>query len=101
MKLQETYLPSDKSTKWPLNGGVPCHLSLHGERKVERLYIAGYQDGTVRIWDATYPILSPIFVLDPEVCIFSESITQSYEIYHTNLLMTLMIKCLAASYHTM
>ncbi|KMT18191.1 hypothetical protein BVRB_2g023630 isoform B [Beta vulgaris subsp. vulgaris] len=66
-ELQETYLPSDKSTKWPLNGGVPCHLSLHGERKVERLYIAGYQDGTVRIWDATYPILSPIFVLDPEV----------------------------------
>uniref|UniRef100_A0A803M3U7 V-SNARE coiled-coil homology domain-containing protein n=1 Tax=Chenopodium quinoa TaxID=63459 RepID=A0A803M3U7_CHEQI len=65
--LQETYLPSDKNSKWPLNGGVPCHLSLHGERKVERLYIAGYQDGSVRIWDATYPILSPIFIFDLEV----------------------------------
>ncbi|XP_021769200.1 uncharacterized protein LOC110733455 isoform X2 [Chenopodium quinoa] len=65
--LQETYLPSDKNLKWPLNGGVPCHLSLHGERKVERIYIAGYQDGSVRIWDATYPVLSPIFIFDLEV----------------------------------
>ncbi|KAL2945079.1 Syntaxin-binding protein 5 [Bienertia sinuspersici] len=67
VELQETYPSSDKISKWPLNGGVPCHLSLQGERKVERLYIAGYQDGTVRMWDATYPILSPIFVLNPEV----------------------------------
>lgn len=67
LELQETYVPSDKSSKWPLNGGVPCHLSLHGERKIERLYIAGYQDGSIRIWDATYPILSLIFIFDPQV----------------------------------
>ncbi|KNA16893.1 hypothetical protein SOVF_085080 isoform B [Spinacia oleracea] len=67
LELQEIHLSNDKSSKWPLNGGVPCHLSLHGEKKVERLYIAGYQDGSVRIWNATYPILSPIFVFDPEV----------------------------------
>lgn len=69
VELQETNLSCDKSSKWPLNGGVPCHLSLLGEKKVERLYIAGYQDGSVRVWDATYPILSPIYLLDPEVCI--------------------------------
>ncbi|CAO2825683.1 unnamed protein product [Amaranthus hypochondriacus] len=67
VELQETNLSCDKSSKWPLNGGVPCHLSLLGEKKVERLYIAGYQDGSVRVWDATYPILSPIYLLDPEV----------------------------------
>lgn len=75
VKLQETCPPSDESSKWPLTGGVPCHLSLHGERKVERLYIAGYQDGSVRIWDATYPILSPILFLDPEVCIYLKAFT--------------------------
>ncbi|XP_073267237.1 uncharacterized protein [Populus alba] len=35
--------------------------------EVERLYIAGYQDGTVRIWDATYPTFALVYVLGPEV----------------------------------
>ncbi|MBA0577539.1 hypothetical protein Golob_023998, partial [Gossypium lobatum] len=30
-------------------------------------YIAGYQDGSVRIWDASYPILTLLFVLEGEV----------------------------------
>ncbi|PAN15584.1 hypothetical protein PAHAL_2G499600 [Panicum hallii] len=53
--------------KWPLTGGVPSVMSLNEDHAVERLYIAGYQDGSVRIWDATFPVLMPMFVLDGKV----------------------------------
>lgn len=53
--------------KWPLTGGVPSEMSLDEDHDVERLYIAGYQDGSVRIWDATFPVLVPMFVLDGKV----------------------------------
>ncbi|KAF8115181.1 hypothetical protein N665_0029s0027 [Sinapis alba] len=56
--------PSGESAQWPLTGGVPSHLD---DYKLERLYIAGYQDGSVRIWDATYPCLSLIYDLEPKV----------------------------------
>lgn len=53
--------------KWPLTGGVPSQLSFAEGKRVERVYVAGYQDGSVRIWDATYPVLSLICVLEGEV----------------------------------
>ncbi|KAK1264500.1 hypothetical protein QJS04_geneDACA010594 [Acorus gramineus] len=53
-------------TKWPLTGGVPSELNMT-EDGLKRLYIAGYQDGTVRLWDATYPVLSPILSTKGEV----------------------------------
>ena len=53
--------------KWPLTGGVPSEMSLKKDHAVERIYVAGYQDGSVRIWDATFPILMPMFVLDAKV----------------------------------
>ncbi|TVU37101.1 hypothetical protein EJB05_10392 [Eragrostis curvula] len=53
--------------KWPLTGGVPSEMSLNEDHVVERIYIAGYQDGSVRIWDATFPVLMPMFVLDGKV----------------------------------
>ena len=53
--------------KWPLTGGVPSHLSFTEGKRVERIYIAGYQDGSIRIWDATYPVLSLICILEGEV----------------------------------
>ncbi|KMZ75478.1 Syntaxin-binding protein 5-like protein [Zostera marina] len=52
---------------WPLTGGVPGILSFGKETVFERIYIAGYQDGSVRIWDATSPILTLMYVLDGEV----------------------------------
>ncbi|CAH8389726.1 unnamed protein product [Eruca vesicaria subsp. sativa] len=55
--------PSGESAQWPLTGGVPSHLD---DYKLERLYIAGYQDGSLRIWDATYPCLSLIYDLKPK-----------------------------------
>ncbi|XP_062002443.1 uncharacterized protein LOC133720246 [Rosa rugosa] len=54
-------------TKWPLTGGVPSHLSLSKSSGIERVYLAGYSDGSVRIWNATYPLLSFISVLEGEV----------------------------------
>ncbi|ONI03742.1 hypothetical protein PRUPE_6G279100 [Prunus persica] len=45
-------------TKWPLTGGVPSQLSISKNNGIERVYLAGYSDGSVRIWNATYPLLS-------------------------------------------
>ncbi|KAF9674595.1 hypothetical protein SADUNF_Sadunf10G0143400 [Salix dunnii] len=64
-KLKATHCP--RSTNWPLTGGVPSQLHDAEKYQVERLYIAGYQDGTVKIWDATYPTFALIYVLGPEV----------------------------------
>lgn len=58
---------STASTRWPLTGGVPHHVADADDYLVERIYIAGYNDGSVRIWDATYPSLSLIYVLESEV----------------------------------
>ncbi|KAF6999142.1 hypothetical protein CFC21_015208 [Triticum aestivum] len=59
--------PISGNMKWPLTGGVPSEMSLKEDHAVERIYVAGYQDGSVRIWDATFPILMPMFVLDAKV----------------------------------
>ncbi|XP_078160506.1 transducin family protein / WD-40 repeat family protein isoform X1 [Carex rostrata] len=56
--------PLSGGTKWPLTGGVPSEMSLSKERLIERMYIAGYKDGSVRIWDSTFPILELMFVLN-------------------------------------
>ncbi|XP_021906216.1 uncharacterized protein LOC110820897 isoform X3 [Carica papaya] len=52
--------------KWPLTGGVLNHSAIK-ENSIERLYIAGYQDGSVRMWDATYPVLFLTCVVEAEV----------------------------------
>ncbi|KAL6555016.1 hypothetical protein OROGR_006274 [Orobanche gracilis] len=51
---------------WPLTGGVCNHIYFGEDNKVHRLYVAGYQDGSVRIWDATYPVFSLLCVLTNE-----------------------------------
>lgn len=55
------------TTNWPLIGGIPSQLSLAENKGIERVYIGGYRDGTVRIWDATFPTLSFLYVLESEV----------------------------------
>lgn len=52
------------SGKWPVSGGFLSQLENIG---VERIYIAGYQDGSVKIWDATFPVFSLIFTLELQV----------------------------------
>lgn len=59
--------PLSGGTKWPLTGGVPSEMSLSKEQLIERMYIAGYKDGSVRIWDSTFPILELMFVLNGKV----------------------------------
>ncbi|XP_010552925.1 PREDICTED: uncharacterized protein LOC104823185 [Tarenaya hassleriana] len=63
-KAQTPRTPLGANVQWPLTGGVPNQPEYY---KLERLYIAGYQDGLVRIWDATCPILSLLYTLDPKV----------------------------------
>ncbi|KAM2983922.1 hypothetical protein FF2_009786 [Malus domestica] len=54
-------------TRWPLTGGVPSQLSISESNGIERLYLAGYSDGSVRIWNATYPLLYCICLVESEV----------------------------------
>ncbi|XP_024011524.1 uncharacterized protein LOC18018372 isoform X2 [Eutrema salsugineum] len=63
-KARTPRTPSGESAQWPLTGGIPSHLD---DYKLERLYMAGYQNGSVRIWDATYPCLSLLYDLKPKV----------------------------------
>ncbi|XP_020210711.1 uncharacterized protein LOC109795575 isoform X1 [Cajanus cajan] len=53
--------------KWPLTGGVPG-LSFKEDHPIIQIYITGYQDGSVRIWDATYPAFSLVYNIKSEVC---------------------------------
>ncbi|KAM6598814.1 hypothetical protein CsatA_018423 [Cannabis sativa] len=55
------------STEWPLTGGLPSQGFDAQTYQVERVYISGYQDGSVRLWDATYPSLQLIHSIQPEV----------------------------------
>ncbi|XP_020578805.1 uncharacterized protein LOC110023645 isoform X2 [Phalaenopsis equestris] len=55
------------SMKWPLTGGVPGEATVSEENGIDRLYIAGYQDGSIRIWDATHPILAQMLVFDDKI----------------------------------
>ncbi|KAK4797849.1 hypothetical protein SAY86_030175 [Trapa natans] len=57
----------DKDPRWPIYGGIPNRISLEDDYHIERIYVAGYRDGSVRIWDATSPALSQIHILQPEV----------------------------------
>ncbi|XP_065869531.1 uncharacterized protein [Euphorbia lathyris] len=58
---------AQRTMNWPLTGGIPCQPLDAENCEVERVYIAGYQDGSVRIWDATCPTFSLVYVIEPEV----------------------------------
>jgi len=49
-----------------LIGGVPGQL-LKEDRLFIQIYIAGYEDGSARIWDASCPALSLVYDIKPEV----------------------------------
>ncbi|KAJ7949994.1 transducin family protein / WD-40 repeat family protein [Quillaja saponaria] len=66
MRTGSMHSPSS-SPNWPLTGGVPSKISINRSNGIERVYLAGYSDGSVRMWDATYPLLSSIFFLEGEV----------------------------------
>ncbi|XWS55523.1 hypothetical protein CRYUN_Cryun09bG0007400 [Craigia yunnanensis] len=66
MKPGSTPTPAG-GIKWPLTGGVPTQLSVAKDNSIDRVYIAGYQDGSVRIWDVSYPVMSLICFLEGEV----------------------------------
>ncbi|KAG9453465.1 hypothetical protein H6P81_006369 [Aristolochia fimbriata] len=55
-----------RGTNWPVTGGVPCEPSAEGSG-IERIYIAGYQDGSTRIWNVTSPVFTLLFVIEGEV----------------------------------
>lgn len=52
---------------WRLTGGVHSHLLSDSRNKIGRVFVAGYQDGSVRMWDATYPVLSFLCALENQI----------------------------------
>ncbi|KAH0637903.1 hypothetical protein KY289_037818 [Solanum tuberosum] len=58
---------SSGASRWPLTGGVYNHTSRAETNRIQRVFISGYQDGSVRMWDATHPVLLLLCVLDREV----------------------------------
>ncbi|KAK4731093.1 hypothetical protein R3W88_024081 [Solanum pinnatisectum] len=58
---------SSGASRWPLTGGVYNHTSRAETNRIQRIFIAGYQDGSVRMWDATHPVLLLLCVMDREV----------------------------------
>lgn len=56
-----------EAANWPVTGGVANHLSCAEDNRIKKVYIAGYEDGSVRVWDATYPVLSLLWILQGEV----------------------------------
>ncbi|KAK7385768.1 hypothetical protein VNO78_31621 [Psophocarpus tetragonolobus] len=51
--------------KWPLTGGVPGQ-PFKEDHPIIQIYIAGYQDGSVQIWNATHPALSLVYKIKSE-----------------------------------
>ncbi|KAM7261950.1 hypothetical protein ACFE04_021027 [Oxalis oulophora] len=41
---------------WHVTGGVPCQLSSIKYQGVDSVYIVGYQDGSIKLWDVTYRV---------------------------------------------
>ncbi|XP_044473048.1 uncharacterized protein LOC123201555 isoform X2 [Mangifera indica] len=66
MKFCSSPILADQA-KWPLTGGVTSQSSVTKDHNVDKVYVAGYQDGTVRIWDATCSVLKLMFILEGEV----------------------------------
>ncbi|GJZ51611.1 synaptobrevin, WD40/YVTN repeat-like-containing domain protein [Tanacetum coccineum] len=48
---------------WPVSGGIVQQLSSPEGYLIEKIYVAGYVDGSVRIWDATSPVLSILCII--------------------------------------
>ncbi|KAL2337095.1 hypothetical protein Fmac_011541 [Flemingia macrophylla] len=59
--------PGSTPSNWPLTGGVPSQLSTAKGAEVERVYFAGYSNGSVLLCDATHTVLSYICYIEGEV----------------------------------
>lgn len=66
-KQNATTPPLSAGTRWPVTGGVPSESFLSKDNEVQRIYISGYQDGSVRIWNATCPLLTLMFLLEGKI----------------------------------
>ncbi|XP_021744915.1 uncharacterized protein LOC110710876 isoform X2 [Chenopodium quinoa] len=56
-----------EGSKWPLTGGLQREITSDEENAQKIIYIAGYQDGSVRIWDASNPIFPLVSVIEGQV----------------------------------
>ncbi|KAL8262357.1 hypothetical protein R6Q59_026406 [Mikania micrantha] len=48
---------------WPVSGGIVYQFTSPEGYVIEKIYMAGYMDGSVRIWDATSSVLSILCII--------------------------------------
>lgn len=56
--------------KMPLNSSIPGQLPPTKDDGIERVLVAGYLDGSVRLWNATFPVFPLLAVLESQVFAF-------------------------------
>ncbi|XP_047306443.1 uncharacterized protein LOC124909857 [Impatiens glandulifera] len=61
-----------KGARWPLRGGISNPMTLSKDNEVKRVYIAGYEDGSVRMWDATHSVFTLLFIFESNVTMLLE-----------------------------
>lgn len=54
--------------KMPLSSSIPRQPTK--DDGIERILVAGYLDGSVRLWNATFPVFTLLAVLESQVFAF-------------------------------
>ncbi|KAL9242597.1 hypothetical protein vseg_016583 [Gypsophila vaccaria] len=60
-------LSPGKRTKWPLTGGTQSEVSSADKKLQKEIFIVGYRDGSVRLWDVTSGRFSLVSILEGQV----------------------------------
>lgn len=61
--------------KMPLTSSIPRQLPPTKDDGIERVLVAGYLDGSVRLWNATFPVFTLLAVLESQVFAFCTYLT--------------------------
>nr|XP_016505761.1 PREDICTED: uncharacterized protein LOC107823585 isoform X2 [Nicotiana tabacum] len=66
-QLHPAHGVTEREIKMPLSGSIAGQLPLTEDGGIERILVAGYLDGSVRLWNATFPVFSLIAILEAQV----------------------------------
>ncbi|MCE2054901.1 Lethal(2) giant larvae protein 1 [Datura stramonium] len=66
VQLRPAHGVTELEIKMPLSSSIPRQLPLTEDDGIERILVAGYLDGSVRLWNATFPVFKLIAVLESQ-----------------------------------
>ncbi|XP_059302303.1 uncharacterized protein LOC132054273 isoform X2 [Lycium ferocissimum] len=65
-QLRPAHGVTELEIKLPLSSSIPGQLPPTEDYGIERILVAGYLDGSVRLWNATFPVFTLIAVLESQ-----------------------------------